>query len=111
MKVEKIILPNQDTLPKNERGYWVCYYTCGAKHAKEFHDLLKKSGIISLGWINYKDNRKVYYVTRFGGVFSIDKKKFNDAKHRVLNLAQYLSDKLIGRSLEDDINESYEVTF
>jgi len=109
--VDKIILPDQNTLPKDNRGDWVCYYKQGASHAADFHKLLKDSGIVSLGASNYKDNKKVYYVTKFGGVFSIDKKEFNAVKARVLTFSRFIADAITGRPLEDNINNSYEIKF
>ena len=109
--VEKIILPDANTLSKNERGDWVCYYKQGSSHAADFHKLLEDSGIVSFGASNYKNNRKVYYVTKAGGVFSIDKKDFTDAKSKILNYARFISDTLIGKSLEDEIKNAYEIKF
>lgn len=110
--MNKIELPNQNTLAKEDRGDWVCYYKQGARHAKEFHDLLKTSGIISFGPNNYKDSKKVYYVTKFGGVFSISKKEFNDTKAGILTLSRYIANELIsGKTLEDNIKDSYEIKF
>lgn len=111
MKVDIITLPDQSTLPRNNRGDWVCYYKQGASHAADFHKLLKDSGIVTLGASNYKNNKKVYYVTKFGGVFSIDKKEFNAVKARVLTCSRFIAEAITGRSLEDDINNSYEIKF
>lgn len=111
INMDIITLPNPDTLPKDERGDWVCYYKGGSKHAKDFHELLKKSGIISFGASNYTNPRKVYYVTKFGGVFSMDKKEFNDIKGGHLSLSRFISDNIIGKSMEDVIGNSYELKF
>lgn len=109
--MDKIELPDQKTLPKEDRGDWVCYYKQGASHAMDFHKLLKDSGIVSLGASNYTNNRKVYYVTKFGGVFSIDKKEFNAVKGKHLSLARFIADTLTKKPLEDNINNSYEIKF
>ena len=106
-----ITLPDPETLPKNERGDWVCYYKGGSKHAKDFHDLLKKSGIVSFGASNYTNPKKVYYVTKFGGVFSMDKKEFDDIKSGRISLSRFLADNIVGKSLSDNIDNSYELKF
>ena len=115
MIVDKIDLPDPTSLEKEERGHWVCYFKGGKKHSEDFHRLLKKSGIISFGASNYKDTKKVYYVTKYGGVFSIPKKDFNDVLLKKLSLARFISDGIIsrngGRTLEENITMSYEVTF
>lgn len=110
--MDRIELPDSASISKTERGDWVCYYKQGASHAKDFHELLKRSGIISLGPNNYKDPKKVYYVTKFGGVFSVSKKDFNDVKAGILTLSRYITNHLIsGKTLEDNIKDSYEVKF
>jgi len=106
-----IKLPDPNTLPKNERGDWVCYFKGNKNTAKQFHELLKQSGIVSFGPNNYTNTRKVYYVTKFGGVFSIDRSEFNNAKNKILTYSRFIADTLTGKSLEDDINNSYEIKF
>ena len=109
--MDLIKLPDPQTLPKNERGDWVCYFKGNKNTAKQFHNLLKESGIISFGASNYTNNRKVYYVTKFGGVFSIDKTEFNNVKNKILTYSRFITDTIIGKSLEEQINNSYEIKF
>lgn len=84
--VDKIILPDQNTLPRDKRGDWVCYYKQEASHAADFHKLLKDSGIVSLGASNYKDNKKVYYVTKFGGGVLNRQKRVQCSKSKSIDL-------------------------
>jgi len=112
---ETIILPDKNSLPKEDRGDWVCWYDQGKTHAKEFHNLLKKSGIISFGANNYTNIRKIYYVTKYGGVFSMDKKEFNKIRGGSIGLGMFLADTIIqgcgGKSFEEHIKNAYELKF
>lgn len=107
--MEVIQIPDYNTLDKQERGDWVCYFRGSRKYVNNYKEFLKKNNIMIWDY-NFNNPNKLYYITKSGNLEEMNYKDFFD-RINDNSLSNNISEALIGKTFKEKIKNSYEIIF